>query len=73
MTMYTLRKLENLEEEIEIVELRILEAIWTIERSLESQANILTEVKTQLNEIKDLSAKPHLKKVSSVESLNKLT
>jgi len=70
MTKYTIQKLETLEEELEIVELRVLEAIWCLERAVMTQTEVLKEIKVDLSEVKILFSSTRLKKISSVRSLN---
>ena len=69
MKINALKKIEYLEEELEILELRILEAIWSMERALESQNDLLKELKIQIDEFKTTLGSICQKQSSSMGTL----
>jgi hypothetical protein len=67
MTTLTLQKFEYLERELEAVELRILEAIWSLERSLLDQINNVRTLKSDIREVKELLSETKPLKIASME------
>jgi hypothetical protein len=65
----TLQKFESLEKELEGVELRILEAVWSLERSLLDQIDNVRCLKSDLSEIKELLIRTKSKQVAPVDKL----